>query len=126
MIDINQQVAYWKSSADEDRLVAEKLIQQGYIRHGLFFTHLALEKILKAIVCVRTGDIAPRLHNLVRLAEIARLVPSQDHLDVLADMNAYSLEGRYPDISTSAPNFEEARRICKSANEVFEWLSAQL
>lgn len=41
------------------------------IRHGLFLAHLALEKTLKAHVCRTTGELAPKTHNLVRLAEMA-------------------------------------------------------
>lgn len=73
MIDIDKQIAYWRDSADEDFAVARELVRWTRIRHGLFFAHLALEKALKAHVCRVTHDIAPRVHNLVRLAELAEL-----------------------------------------------------
>ncbi len=73
MIDIDKQIAYWRDSADEDFAVARELVRRTRIRHGLFFAHLALEKALKAHVCRVTQDIAPRVHNLVRLAELAEL-----------------------------------------------------
>jgi len=45
--------------------------EKNRIRHGLFLANLALEKALKALVCKATRDLAPRIHNLVRLAELA-------------------------------------------------------
>ena len=73
MIAIDKQIAFWRDSADEDMAVARDLVHRNRIRHGLFFAHLALEKALKPHVCRVTQDIAPRLHNLVRLAELAEL-----------------------------------------------------
>jgi len=73
MIDINKQINFWRSGGEEDLAVARDLVNRNRIRHGLFFAHLALEKALKAHVCRVTQDIAPRLHNLVRLAELAEL-----------------------------------------------------
>ncbi len=85
MIDVARQVAYWRDGAREDWAVAQDLIGQGRVRHALFLAHLALEKVLKAHVCLHTDDLAPRMHNLVRLAEIADLHPGQTYLDVLAE-----------------------------------------
>jgi hypothetical protein len=61
--------------------VADQLIRSGKIRHGLFFLHLTLEKILKAHVCQNTQDIAPRMYNLVRLAELSGITFRQEHTD---------------------------------------------
>ena len=55
MIDIAKQIAYWRVGAEEDWVVAQKLVADESIRHGLFFAHLALEKILKAHVSGDSG-----------------------------------------------------------------------
>lgn len=75
MIDVEKQVAYWRDGAQEDWAVARELVGNGRTRHGLFFVHLALEKVLKAHVCRQTRDLAPRIHNLVRLAELTGVNP---------------------------------------------------
>jgi len=126
MIDIQKQITYWHNGAIEDWDVATDLINRGKTRHGLFFAHLALEKLLKAHVCRQTQDLAPRLHNLSRLAELAKLPLNQTQLDTLADMNAFNLEGRYPDLITPAPTAAETQIYLKQANEVFAWLQKQL
>ena len=126
MVDINQQVTYWREGAREDWEVACELVDRGRALHGLFFAHLALEKILKAHVCRCTGDLAPRLHNLVRLAETAGLRLNSVQLDVLADMNAFNIEGRYPGSLLPRPSELEERGYMTRAEEVFRWLIYQL
>ena len=70
MIDIGKQISHWRNSAVEDWSVAQDLVSRGKIRHGLFFAHLALEKTIKAHVCKVTGELASKIHNLVRLSQI--------------------------------------------------------
>ncbi|MBE3100198.1 MAG: HEPN domain-containing protein, partial [Planctomycetes bacterium] len=94
MVDIPRHVAHWQKGAEEDWAAATVLVERGHVRHGLFFAHLALEKALKAHVCRRTGDLAPRTHNLVRLAGLAGTEPSSEQLDVLADINRFNMVGR--------------------------------
>ena len=108
MIDVKKQIAFWYEGAIEDWAVARDLVDRGRVRHGLFFAHLSLEKALKALVCRATQDLAPRLHNLVRLAELAQIPIKPDQIEVLAVMNAFNIEGRYPD-SLSPPPTQRRR-----------------
>ncbi len=124
MVDIDKQISYWKENADEDWEVAQQLLESGRIRHGLFFAHLALEKMLKALVCKNTGDLAPRIHNLNRLSGLAGVVANSEQLDILAEMNAFHIEGRYPETLTKPPTIEEAVRYMKRAEEVLRWLTS--
>ncbi|MEW5801581.1 MAG: hypothetical protein AB1847_05675 [bacterium] len=39
--------------------MARELIEHGRSRHGLFFAHLALEKVIKAHICRHTQEPAP-------------------------------------------------------------------
>ena len=91
-------------------------------RHGLFFLHLALEKLLKAHVCRQTRDLAPRVHNLVRLAELAALHLPESCEDTLAAMNPFAIAGRYPDSPFPFPPPEEARGYAERVQEVFTCL----
>jgi len=126
MIDIQKQVIYWRDSANEDWQVADELIQTGRFRHGLFLVQLALEKILKAHVCLHTQDLSPRIHNLTRLAEIAALQLAPHQFDVLAEMNTFNIEGRYPNEIFPVLTKEEAYAYRNRAEEVFRWLMSQL
>ncbi|MBU4583506.1 MAG: HEPN domain-containing protein [Proteobacteria bacterium] len=125
MVDIAKQIAFWRDSAKEDWDVARQLVDNGRTRHGLFFAHLALEKILKAIVCKQSQDLAPRLHNLSRLAELTALTLDTGEMEVLAEMNAFHIEGRYPESLTKPPTKEEALNYITGAEGVFQWLMNQ-
>jgi len=105
MVNIDKHISHWLNGAEEDWEVANQLILSDKIRHGLFFLHLTLEKIIKAHICRNTNDIAPKLHNLVRLAEVSGIYFDQMQTDLLAEMNPFNIEGRYPEIwgSSSVP-----------------------
>jgi HEPN domain-containing protein len=122
MVDIGKQISFWRSGAEEDWEVAQALVARGNIRHGLFFAHLALEKALKALVCAQTADLAPRLHNLVRLAELVGQELSAAQIDTLAEMNVFALEGRYPDALAPPTTAAEAEVFLERAREVLECL----
>ena len=77
MIDIQKQIDYWRNGSQEDWEVGHELVGLGRTRHGLFFAHLALEKMLKAHVCQATANLAPKIHNLLhkfRLEEFKSFV----------------------------------------------------
>jgi HEPN domain-containing protein len=126
MIDVPKQIAYWCDGAQEDWAVARELVERGRSRHGLFFAHLALEKILKAHVCAKTLNVPPRIHNLLILAEITGLRLSQAHRKTLAALNAFCLAGRYPETLPPAPSAAQARAILKRSGEAFTWLADKL
>ena len=96
--------------------------RSGRTRHGLFLAHLALEKILEAHVCRQARDLAPKIHSLVRLAELGAVKTDKDQLDTLAEMSAFNVEGRYPETLAPLPTADEAKRYFERAQEVFEWL----
>jgi len=125
-MDIAKQVQYWRAGAVEDWEVAAELVDAGRTRHGLFFAHLALEKLLKAHVCRTIGDLAPRIHTLLRLAERAGLPMSESHRVFLARFDRYQLEGRYPGMLPAPPDPKTAREEMKQAQEMFEWLTQRL
>ena len=122
MVDIEKQVTFWRSSAKEDWDVAHQLVENERTRHGLFFAHLALEKILKAIICEHSQDLAPKLHNLSRLSELAGLTIDIEKMEVLAEMNAFQIEGRYPESLTKPPTIAETSKYMTKAEKVFQWL----
>ena len=126
MLDIRKQISYWREGALEDIAVADELVISGRLRHGLYFAHLALEKILKAHVCRHTGELAPRLHNLIRLTNLAGTKLTKEYSSLLAEMNEFNIEGRYPDIQQEEITQEKAEDFLTRSKEVFQWLIQQL
>jgi HEPN domain-containing protein len=127
LIDIDKQIGYWRDGAKEDMEVARELIARGRTRHGLFLAQLALEKALFKGACLPPhGDLAPKIHSLVRLAELAAIETDKEQLDTLAEMNAFNVEGRYPETLAPPPTADEAKCYFERAQEVFEWLMQRL
>ncbi|MCU0599365.1 MAG: HEPN domain-containing protein [Desulfobacterales bacterium] len=126
MINIEKHIANWRTGAEEDWQVAEQLLESDKIRHGLYFLHLAMEKMLKAHICQHTNDIAPRLHNLVRLADLCGIVFTEGQKDLLAEINPFNIEGRYPEMWGAIPSCKEADILKQNAEDLFIWLKNQL
>ena len=123
MVNIEKQIAHWRSGATEDWDVARSLVVQGRVRHGLFFAHLAVEKILKAHICRIRDELAPPIHNLLRLAERTGLPLEQGQLDLLAEVNSFNIEGRYPELFLPLPSQHEAEKYLKDIGELLECLN---
>ena len=126
MVDVSKQIEYWRKSSDEDFSAAQSLLEKGHLRHSLFFAHLALEKMLKAHVSRETKDIPPRMHNLVRLAEIAGLSLDSEKAGFLRSFDVYQMEGRYPDFNQLHIDLKNTKDKLTGVEEILLWLKAQL
>ncbi len=96
-MNVPEVVRYWLESADDDWPVVKHLMNSGDYHYALFFGHLHLEKLLKALVVKATGEHAPRTHNLLILAERTNVVLSDEKRRQLVRFTAYNLETRYPE-----------------------------
>jgi HEPN domain-containing protein len=79
MINVDKQIEYWRTGAQDDLKTARILINSQRFLHGLFFCHLVIEKAIKALVVKHTNEIAPRSHNLIYLSETACLEFDDDY-----------------------------------------------
>jgi HEPN domain-containing protein len=120
MTNIPKQTEYWLKSAEEDFDVGRSLIETEKTRHGLFFIHLALEKMLKACLCKNQGKTPPKIHNLLRLAELGGITLDEQQKNVLTEINDFNLEGRYPMDFVKPLDKESATKYMEKAQEVFE------
>lgn len=84
-IDTEKTVRYWLDGAIYDLETGQTLLRSKKYPYALFFGHLALEKLLKAVVVKRTGEHAPFSHSLVMLAQRGKLEMSEEMLDRLAE-----------------------------------------
>ena len=93
---IKKQVSYWAETAQHDWITAQSLWKARRYDACLFFCHLVCEKILKALVVLKTQQDAPRVHDLLQLAELAAVVLDEEKRDVFAQMNHFNIAARYP------------------------------
>lgn len=90
-------VQYWLKSAEDDWRVSQHLFRNRDYSYSLFFGHLTIEKILKAIYVDRFDDNPPYTHRLIYLAEKASLKLSKEKMKLLEVITDFNLEARYPD-----------------------------
>ena len=67
-MNIKEIIDYWLKSAEEDLKTAKSLFKSKRYHHCLFFCHLFIEKIIKALVVKKTKRQSPYGHNLLRLS----------------------------------------------------------
>jgi HEPN domain-containing protein len=92
-----QLIHYWVVNAQKKEEAMMSLYSSKKYPEALFFGHLMLECICKALVVKHTNDHAPKIHNLVRLAELAQLPISLEDKKFLAQVNEFNMATRYPD-----------------------------
>jgi HEPN domain-containing protein len=92
-----EKIRYWVKSSRTDWKVANHLFEKGDYAYALFFGHLTIEKLLKAIFVKKFNEAPPRTHRLVFLAEKVELGMSSHRLELLEVITDFNLEARYPD-----------------------------
>ncbi|WP_413911652.1 HEPN domain-containing protein [Desulfobacula sp.] len=90
-------IHYWVKTADQDWKVANHLFEKGDYSYALFFGHLTIEKIVKAIFTDKNEQTPPFSHNLVYLCEKAGIELDDQKLELLEEISDFNLEARYPD-----------------------------
>lgn len=64
---MNSETENWLATSAYDVETAEHMLTTGRYIYVVFMCHLAIEKALKALVCVATNASPPRIHDLKRL-----------------------------------------------------------
>ena len=95
--DYRKTVEYWKEGSKYDLGVARALLKSRKYPYALFIGHLAVEKMLKALVVAHTQQHAPFTHSLALLAEKTGLTLPPEVTEKLARFMEYYQEGRYPE-----------------------------
>lgn len=126
MINIEKQIAYWKTVASDDLDSAKILIEKNRLLHGLFFCHLVIEKVIKAHVVKHTKEVAPRSHNLIFLSEKANLEFNEDDEILLGILMKYQLQGRYPDYNPIIPDKSKVNDYLIKTEKLLTWLKERL
>jgi HEPN domain-containing protein len=96
--EIKEAIKYWGITAKRDFETMKGLFKIKRYPESLFYGHIVLEKILKAYVVASLKEQAPKIHDLVRLVNIAKLKLTEKEIDLLGKVNEFNLRSRYPDV----------------------------
>lgn len=119
------QIFYWVESAKHDLDVAETLFKTEKYDWCLFLSHLVIEKMLKAFYVQNVDVSPPRIHDLVRLADKAKVEFEEDTLEFLDAVNTFNLSTRYPDEKLKfykMCDYEFTKEQFQRIKEIYQWL----
>jgi HEPN domain-containing protein len=123
---MDKDILYWINLSKYDIDTAKAMLASRRYLYVLFTCQQAIEKMLKALVVKNTGSFPPKIHDLVKLLNIAGIEALDEQKEFLAKLNYYYLETRYPaelsEISklikrqTALNIFDETRKMLKWLN----------
>lgn len=123
-----EHIEYWLESAEYDLEASESMFTTGYYVWSLFIGHLVLEKTLKALFVKHSGNkVPPKIHNLIKLAQLSGIELSENQIDIFEDINSFHIEGRYAEFKN------ELYKLCtkqfttdqlNNIKEQFQWLKS--
>ena len=128
-MDANQVVEYWMTTADDDlKSIHICLRARDYVK-ALYWGHLYIEKLLKAVITKQTGRHAPFGHALDVLATKANLNLQPAQMDLLDRVTRYNIQARYPDYKFKLKKLatrEFCQREIQEIEEFGIWLKLML
>jgi len=128
MLDVEKTQKFWNEKSSEDFETAGILFASGRNTYALFFCHLAIEKLLKALVVRKTNAHAPYDHNLQRLALDAGLQLSEAMQESLAEINTFNIKARYDDFKSQfykKATAEYTKTYLRETEDILIWLKTQ-
>lgn len=90
-------VKIWIDGAVDALDTCDKLFKSKKYHHALFFLHLALEKIIKALYISKLDESPPYIHNLKQLVKVAKIKVSKVELKKLDEISEFNVSARYDD-----------------------------
>ncbi len=123
-------VQKWLERVAYDLATAHSLHKNGHYLYVAFLCQQAVEKALKAYLCHQQIP-PPFVHNLLRLAETASLLPQLSAVfqTLLANLNPFYIKARYGEYKDSLAKVctkEKASHFLQHTEEFVTWLKAEI
>ncbi|MCZ6875578.1 MAG: HEPN domain-containing protein [bacterium] len=115
----------WATQSRYDLETAKAMLDAGRYLYVLFCCQQAVEKMLKALIAKRTKALPPRLHNLMRLADVASLTVPENTAHLFRRLSDFYIASRYPaelDETAWTVNLSQVRQTYVDTEETFKWL----
>jgi HEPN domain-containing protein len=126
---MNQAITNWVKSSEYDLTTAEVMYRGGRYIYVIFMCHLAVEKMLKALVADKINKIPPKTHHLLYLAKLAAIEIPAIHKEIIMHLNEASVPTRYPtDISKLSLQYNRkaAGKYLKKTKALLPWLKGMV
>jgi HEPN domain-containing protein len=117
----------WVKLSNTDLDMAGVALTSGHGSYVLFHCQQALEKRLKALASLATGEYPPRLHSLRRLAAHCRLAVPEHYLELFDDLVVAYTASRYDAaFAEVAEDPGRAAVVLGLTQEAARWLDAEM
>jgi HEPN domain-containing protein len=127
---MNKIVTNWVKTSNYDLQTADAMYKAARYLYVVFMCHLAIEKMLKAILVHKyPEDIPPKIHNLINLMQKAEITLPEDLKDFFQRLDNVSVATRYPeDLRTLSKEFNQdtAKKVLTETKRMIKWLKQQL
>lgn len=119
----------WLKGAEDAWDTAQTLLVAKKFDHSLFFIHLSLEKIIKAVFAKNHNEYPPLIHNLAKLANISGITLTVKQKSQLTTATEFNVSGRYEDykfnlFKKATPEF--TKKWHKIAKELLDYCREKL
>lgn len=121
-------IKYWITGAENAWTTAEVLFKNKRYSDCLFFTHLALEKIIKGLIVQKTDEQPLPIHDLKKLARQTGLSLNSKQETDFDEMTTWNISARYDEIKFNfykRATKEFAQNWFSKAKEYYLWLKKQ-
>lgn len=126
------ETASWLASAEDDGAAAQVLVEHGFYAHAVFYTHLWVEKTLKAFIAEHAPPEMP--YNTHNLLSPLRVFPANEEaasartIGFLAKLSRYSVASRYTlgEEAKLIYTLALSRKMLEGAQEVTPWLRQRM
>ena len=115
-------VAHWLTTADKNWQQLHNMAKAGDYVPALFWAHLCIEKLSKALWVKENTEITPpRTHDIIKLLTATSFQPTPAQVTLLTDLNRFQLEGRYPDYTHRLERLATAAYTQAKLNDVADF-----
>lgn len=125
-----EHIQHWQNQANDDWEAVITLLKGKKNLQALFFAHLVIEKICKALwIKYDQTNIPPKTHNLNFLISQTPLKLDDEQSEFLLNLNRFQLEGRYPEYVTQMHqicNDDFTQKLIDNTEKIKSWLQEKL
>jgi len=120
-------VRNWIAGAEYDLETAKHMLKTKRYIYVVFMCHLSLEKMLKAHVELEENKFPPKINDLAKLVERAKLIIPADLEKIILQLNKESIPTRYPeDLQKSLIHYTKAycSKTVQETEQTLKWLKS--
>lgn len=129
-MDLKEIEKYWIESSQDAFDTAETLFKNNRFVYSMFFLHLSIEKMLKALFVNRNKTESPFGHNLQNISsKINDLDFGEKRIELFSQITTFNIAGRYDDYKNNFKavcNSKFAENYLTKGRELLIWLMSQI